>query len=169
MKQPLEGRQHTETIGDTDLQTLQSHALFGGLTREQLTLVAGLMQVERFARGHDIVREGDLGDRVYFILDGSVEILKTAQSTPPEARRIAVLHAGDTFGEMELIDIQPRSATVRALEDIRTLTLSHRALMEISSTSMELLCLLLMNMAREISRRLRRMNALVASSVFSAG
>jgi CRP/FNR family cyclic AMP-dependent transcriptional regulator len=170
METRRQGTQDAGTIDDADRQALQSHALFGGLGREQLDLVVPLMQVERFASAQDIVREREIGDRLYFILEGSVEILKASEdpNRVPD-RRLAVLGAGDTFGEMELLDIQPRSATVRALVDTRTLTLSNRALLQISRKNMEVFCLLLMNMARETSRRLRRMNALIASSVFSAG
>ena len=72
---------------------------------------------------------------------------------------------GDTFGEMELIDIQPCAATVRATEDSVVLTLSNTDFHKISKMDLKSFTLIVMNLAREISRRLRRMDALLAKSI----
>jgi CRP-like cAMP-binding protein len=145
---------------------LAKHALFGGLQPQELDLLRSLMKEERFPAGHDIVKEGDLGDRLYFIRAGSVAVIKACPDEPGATAQLAVLHAGDTFGEMELIDIQRRSATVRALEDVDALSLSNRDLYRISQENMHTFAMLVMNVAREISRRLRRINARMASALF---
>lgn len=149
--------------------SLDKHALFGGLQPQELELIRSLMKEERFAAGTEIVKEGDLGDRLYFIVEGSVEVIKQSAVEPACIAQLAVLHAGDTFGEMELIDIQRRSATVRALQDVIALSLSNRDLYRVSQENMHTFAMLIMNVAREISRRLRRVNALVSSSIFAAG
>ena len=148
---------------------LQSHALFGGISDEAIEKILPLLQEEKFSAGENIVGEGEDGDRLYFICEGSVEVFKSAD-TPEGAseRRLAVLAVGDTFGEMELIDIQPRSATVRALETVRALSLSNADMYEIYKSDLETFTMIIMNMAREISRRLRAMDALVGSSLYSA-
>jgi CRP-like cAMP-binding protein len=81
---------------------------------------------------------------------------------------LAIFGKGDTIGEMELIDIQPRSASVRALENVLTLSLSHQDIYQIYKNNRNAFTMLVLNIAREISRRLRRMDALVGSSLFSA-
>jgi CRP-like cAMP-binding protein len=150
------------------LKFLQSHSLFGGLTDEQIARIRTLLEEEHFPRGTDIVTEGQPNDRLYFIYEGAVEVLKKGGSEHEEFEPIAGLGIGDAFGEMEFIDIQPCAATVRALEDVSTLTLSNRSLYQIYKWDLKAYAILIMNMAREISRRLRQMDAVVATSLYSA-
>ena len=103
---------------------------------------------------------------MYFIRRGSVEVLKNAGDANRK-RRLAVLNEGDTFGEMELIDVQNRSASVRALEELTVLTLGNEDMYEIFEHNRDAFIIILMNIAREISRRLRKMDALVASSLYA--
>lgn len=148
---------------------LQSHSLFGGILDDQLEEIRPLLEEAKFAKNDAIIREGEEGDRLYFICEGSVEILK--DPTPREddvPQRIAVLRAGDTFGEMELIDIQRRAATVVALEDVTTLTLSNADLYKIYKLNLKTFTMIVMNLARDISRRLRKMDALAASTLYAA-
>ena len=150
-----------------DQEFLQAHGLFGGLSSEQMHRIIPLLQHERFPAGSVIVNEGDRGDRLYFICAGAVEVLKELDTA--EGRRqeqLAVLEVGESFGEMQLIDIQPRSATVTALEDVETVSLSNAALQELHDRDLPTFTMIIMNMARAISRRLRKTDALLASSVY---
>ena len=145
---------------------LQSHCLFGGLSEEDLAIIKPLTNEEKFDKDEVIVEEGGKGDRVYFICEGSVEILKKVKlSTGTVVQRIATLEVGDTFGEMELLDVQPCIATVRALEPTYVLTLSNMSLYRISKMNLKAYTMIILNLARAISRRLRRMDALVAGSL----
>lgn len=147
-----------------DLAYLKKHSLFGGITDEAFEHIKPLLRVARFPAGTVIVDEGTVNDRIYFIFEGVVEIVKRAATQAGEARHIALMHEGDTFGEMELIDVQPCAATVRAVEDTATLTLSNHDLYRISKVDMKTYALLLMNLAREISRRLRVTDDLIAQT-----
>ena len=151
------------------LEFLRTHPLFGGINDNDLKLVRKLFKKEFFLQGQNIICEGELGDRLYFIHKGSVEILKKVV-TPEreEEERIAVLFAGDTFGEMEIIDVQPRVATVRAMRKTETLSLSNADLYKVSQKNLQAFTIIIMNIAREISRRLRKMDAMVAGSLFAA-
>ena len=75
-------------------------------------------------------------------------------------KRIAVLGVGDVFGEMELIDMQRRSATVRALEAVSVLALSNGDLFRIYESDLPTFTLIVLNLARELSRRLRSIDDL---------
>ncbi|MCK4541239.1 MAG: cyclic nucleotide-binding domain-containing protein [Spirochaetales bacterium] len=148
-----------------DLTALHNNSLFGGITEDEIEKIRHFFQVEKFTKGQFIEKEGKEGDRIYFIVQGSVEILK-ALTHKEKNRRITVLKEGDTFGEMELIDVQPCAASVRALEDTTTLTLTNRGLYEVSKTNLKTFSLLIMNLAREISRRLRKMDDFFAEKCF---
>ena len=157
-------------MATVSLRLLKSHALFGGVADTDLRQIRSLLCEKRFSKGRKIICEGEPGARIYFIAKGSVEVLKkTSPARYAKLKRIAVLRKGDTFGEMELIDTQASVATVRALQDTVTLTLSSKDLYQIAKWNLKAFTLILMNLAREISRRLRRMDALVASSLFSGG
>lgn len=148
---------------------LQSHSLFGGILDDQLEEIKPLLEEVKFARGDTIITEGEEGDRLYFICEGSVEILKDPTPRDDDVpQRIAVLGAGDTFGEMELIDIQRRAATVVAIEEVTALTLSNADLYRIYKLNLKTFTMIVMNLARDISRRLRKMDALAASALYTA-
>lgn len=145
-----------------DFSYLKQHSLFGGITEEAFSAIRPLVETRDFAPGEKIVTEGALNDRIYLIVRGSVEIIKEMHEHPGQYRYITGMAEGETFGEMELIDIQPCAATVRTLEATTTLSLSNRDLYTISKQDMKTYALLIMNLAREISRRLRATDELVA-------
>ena len=147
-----------------DIKMLQANSLFGGLTDEEAEKIHSLLEEEHYPKGADIIREGETNDRLFFLAKGSVNILKKSARDDDEGEVIAHLSQGDAFGEMELIDIQPSVATVRAAEDVEALTLSHQDLYTLYQWNVKTFAIIVMNMAREISRRLRKMDAVVAAS-----
>jgi len=76
------------------------------------------------------------------------------------------MHTGDTFGEMELIDIQPCAATVRAETDTTAVTFTNADLYHISKWNLKTYAMIIMNLAREISRRLRANNSLLSLELY---
>ena len=140
---------------------LQQQPLFGGVDSQAMRAIVPLLREENFASGELIVREGDQGDSLFVICSGSVEVLKSSpEAETPFGDRIAVLKVGDVIGEMELIDMQNRSATVRALEPVSTLALSNGDLFSIYESDLPTFALLVLNLARELSRRLRNIDDL---------
>jgi CRP-like cAMP-binding protein len=145
---------------------LQAHCLFGGLSEEDIAMIKPLLKEERYDTHEVIVEEGGQGDRVFFICEGAVEVLKKVKlSDGIVVQRIATLDVGDTFGEMELLDVQPCIATVRTMKPTHVLTLSNMDLYRISKLNLKTYTMIILNLARAISRRLRRMDALVAGSL----
>jgi CRP/FNR family cyclic AMP-dependent transcriptional regulator len=142
-------------------QFLQEQPLFGGVDDDAMEAIVPLLQEVTFAAGEVIVREGDDGDAMFLICTGAVEVLKAGPEVDDGlGRRIAVLGVGDVFGEMEVIDMQRRSATVRALEPVTALALCNGDLFRIYESDMPTFTLIVLNLARELSRRLRRIDEL---------
>jgi CRP/FNR family cyclic AMP-dependent transcriptional regulator len=136
---------------------LRRYSLFGGLMEHQLARLSEFLQVERVATGAVIVNEGDHGDRLYCIHQGRVAVRKRLADGSGDVL-LAELQAGDTVGEMELIDLQPRTSTVIALEPCVLLGLRVRDILALSREDLPGYTLVVMNLARDLSRRLRKMD-----------
>ena len=98
------------------LRALRPVPIFRGLTKETLFDVARMTTEVTHPAGATVVREGDPGDSLCIIVEGSVEVHKGG-------RVVAQMTAGDFFGEISLFDGEPRSATVVAVDDVVLLTL----------------------------------------------
>jgi len=95
--------------------------LFHGVSTEELRVVANEFEEELFFSGDIIFLRGDLGEKMYVIDEGSVGVSLQQQTRDNEF--VAVLGAGECFGEMGLLDGSPRSATVKVLSSARILSL----------------------------------------------
>jgi CRP-like cAMP-binding protein len=133
---------------------LQKYSLFGGLLEDQIDQILPLMEQEDYEAGDNIIVEGQPNDRIRFILNGRVAVVKNHVT-------LIEFNEGDAFGEMEVLDVMPSAATNVALEPTRVLSISNRALRNIYKTDIKAFSLMLMNLARDLSRRLRKMNDLV--------
>ncbi len=80
-----------------------------------------------YKAGEIIVRHGDMGDCMYVIQTGKAEVL---QERDDHEIRLGILTDGDVFGEMSLFERAPRSATVRALTDLRALTVDKKTFLQ---------------------------------------
>src|SRR5262245_33410875 len=113
----------------------RSH-LMQGMTDRTLEAIGDMTTEVRFAPGEAIVREGDLGDAFFVITAGSAVVEHDGQ-------QLRQLGEGDFFGEISLIDGQPRTATITATEEVSALTLGRtqfqRLLDEHPSVRLELL------------------------------
>ena len=138
-----------------DSSVLQRYSFFGGLEQEQIGIILPLMEQEVYEPGTDIIIEGKPNDKIRFILEGRVGVIKGDVV-------LVELDKGTIFGEMEVLDVMPAEATVRSLTATSVMSLSNRALREIYKADIKTYSLLLMNIARDISRRLRRMDDLAA-------
>jgi CRP/FNR family transcriptional regulator, cyclic AMP receptor protein len=151
-----------------DPSFLKRHGLFAGLDEEDLSDLPALFRIGNFQRGERIITEGERGGALYVIYQGGVDILKQIVSREGESQeKIASLHAGDTFGEMELLDQQPRSATVVAHANTVVLALDNVDLHKLNLRNTRVYATMLLNLAREVSRRLRATDQYLAVSLFS--
>ena len=106
------------------IRGLKTFKLFSRLPDEELACLAGVMEEKIFPAGTVILQEGDPGDHMYLLLEGTVEVLKTTLFGDPYVTAYLKDSYHCSFGEMALIDQGTRSATVRAKTDCRTLSLS---------------------------------------------
>jgi CRP-like cAMP-binding protein len=102
-------------------------SLFSGLPRRELKKVATLAQLRSFTDGKTIVREGAAGDAFFAILDGEAKLQTQSGLTRD-------LHAGDSFGELALIDGAPRAATIVAVGDVSVARIPRPAFLELLRT-----------------------------------
>jgi CRP-like cAMP-binding protein len=92
---------------------------------------------------------------MFVVERGGVEVRVRRDPDTEDTLVVATLGPGDCFGEMSLLDIQSRSATVRTVGETSLLVLRYRELREIRRRDPEAFLLLVLNLAREVSRRLR--------------
>lgn len=135
---------------------LKKIPLFGDLTSKELERIGTICQEEKFPRGEHVFEEKDEGDKIYIITDGEVRISKFVPGIGEEA--LAILKAGDFFGEMSLIDDEARSATVIAHEDCVLLSIEQKKFEEFLFLDKELAYTVLWGFVRTLNKRLRETN-----------
>jgi CRP/FNR family cyclic AMP-dependent transcriptional regulator len=145
-----------ETSAKVRVDQLSSVALFDGLTPEALALIASVTREEAFGSGERLFRYGDLGDKLYIILDGKVRISREVGTMGEEA--LAVLGPGEVFGEMALLDESPRSAGAVAHEACRVLTIAKDAFDDLLFLNKDLAFEVLWSCVRMLTVRLREAN-----------
>lgn len=139
---------------------LREVGLFGALSDEFLQHLTESLSVVRVMVGETVFREGDPAREMYVVLDGEMEVLK--KSRRGRETRVAILGPNDAFGEMSIIDMQPRSATVRALGSARLLKISTEEMDALYRYDLKSYTLIVLNLARDLSRRLRVTDGLLA-------
>jgi signal transduction histidine kinase len=134
--------------------------LLGPLPAEVLAALQTAAVERRFPAGTDIFHEGDAGDGLYIVRQGRVEI--SGAVGPGQRRVFAQISPGEIFGEMAVIENQPRSATATATEDpTLVLFIPHAAILIAVRRSPDLALFLL----REVSHRLREFNRVYLAEV----
>jgi len=137
----------TEGIDKHLVEMLQSVPLFSGLKDKQIKTVLGSGKQLRFDTGDQIVKEGDSGVGFYLIVDGNVEVRR-------KGKLLSKLGSGDFFGEMSLLDKQPRSADVVATTPVTCFGLTSWAFSGIVRSEPDIA----VNLMQELAKRLRRTN-----------
>lgn len=138
------------------IDLLRKIPLFDNLTEQELEKIAKICVRESHAKDTVMFFEGDPGNRCYILTKGQVRISKFIPNIGEEA--LAVLKAGDYFGEMALIDNFPRSAHAIVNSDIDALSISKTDLDRLLTEDRELGYKLLWAFTRTLSKRLREMN-----------
>jgi CRP-like cAMP-binding protein len=135
---------------------LERHPLLVNLTPDQLERISRAGEVESYNPAEPIVVEGSLGDALFLILSGQVAVHKGAQT-------FATLDAGEFFGEMSLVEPAPRSATVTSMSATFLFRLPHDALRSLITEDPHAASVLLVQVVKTLSERLRRANQMLSS------
>ena len=137
---------------DSRIQALQRMAIFGGIRADVLRLVLNASAPVYVPKGQFFFHQDDQAKSVFVLEAGEVEVLKLWNG---QQYLLCRLRQGDCFGEVALMDLFPRSASVRAIEDCMAIELSTASFQQIYETDLEQFALIQMNIGREVSRRLR--------------
>ncbi len=128
-----------------------------GLSAAELRLLATYSREERFAPDAVIFGEGERGDKLYIVVDGQVRISRHLQGMGEEA--LTILGRGDVFGEMALIDEEPRSAHARAhTSGCTVFTVDRQRLEEVLEMDPDAAHQFLTLLCQILCRRIRSMN-----------
>jgi CRP-like cAMP-binding protein len=139
---------------------LSGSPLFEMLSNQELEAVAELCQLRALGAGETLFDEGELGDSVFVVASGEVDVLR--RDAHGQLKSIATLEAPQFFGEMSLIDKEYRSATVRAKTPASVLRLTTEDLTTFRKSHRDGFTFVIINIARMLSARLREMNSQVA-------
>lgn len=112
---------------------LEGIPLFKPLPERELELLARDSSLLRYAGGEVLVKQGELGDSLYIIQDGCVEVTVRADEMH-RAMKVAELGPGSFFGEMSLLTGDPRSATVTAREETIVVVVKKRGMERVFQT-----------------------------------
>lgn len=137
-------------IDQTEL--IRKTPVCGGLKRETLQLVLSQSEQLEIPSGEFFFRQGEVGDCLFVIRCGTAVVQRTWQGQPIVLARIK---PGDCVGEMSLIDLQRRFASVKAEQDCHVIRIPYTALMKLCQSDIEQYAMVMMNLGREVSRRLR--------------
>lgn len=149
-------------LASDDLEFLTGLAVFGGVPRPDLARIAEHFEIRTIDGPAEVFAEGSAAREMFVVRAGELEVTK--KNGRGADIRVATLRAGDCVGEMGLIDVQPRSATVRTLGPATLIVLTSRTLATIAEREPNTWTILVMNIAREISRRLRRADELLVGA-----
>lgn len=139
------------------LAVISSSPLFEMLSSTELAHLSELAEQRSYAVGEPVFEEGELGDSLYVIVRGEVEVVR--RDSGGVSLPLTVLTAPDFFGEMSLIDKEYRSATVRARTEAVLLRLTTQHLATFRQTHRDGFTFVVINIARILSARVREANA----------
>ena len=134
------------------LELLQRMPIFGAIRDDALLFLLDQAREVSVAAGAYFFSENDQANSMFVLESGRVVVFKSWQG-----RDVVLNHmqAGDCFGEMALMDLCPRSASVRAETDCVAIEFGSGDLMRLFERDAEQFALIQMNMGREVCRRLR--------------
>ncbi len=147
------------------VEELAQLGLFASLDEATLRLLARRLRVRDVGVAEVVYEEGQAGRAMFVVLHGEVGLFK--QSPGGNDTQVATARSGDWFGEMALLDVMARPVTVRASQATRLLMLCPTDLDAVYRSNIKMYALLVMNMARQLSRKLRTAEQTLANALTS--
>ncbi len=147
-----------------DQQFFQKIFLLQDMAADELQAILKIARFQTYPAGAVIIHEGEAGTSMFIMREGEVDITKrlslVLDEEVPRERIIIRLKAdeGVCFGEMALLENEPRSATVTAATDCRLLEITREDFLRLIQQDRDLGCKLLLRLAQLLSRHLRKTN-----------
>ena len=117
--------------------------LFGGVSKRGMKEIAKIADEIDLPAGKELIREGDPGRQFFVLLDGEAEVRR-------KGRKVNTLGAGDFFGEMALIDGEPRSATVVAVSDVYVMTITRAKFLKLLESEPKIALAIMATLTRRL-------------------
>ncbi|MBF9239098.1 cyclic nucleotide-binding domain-containing protein [Hymenobacter sp. BT683] len=150
---PLSAMSHAPTTADARISALErvvvlkSTALFAQTPENVLSSIVPIMREVTFQEGEEIFAKGDIGTSLFIVHDGQVGIFNGSQ-------QLATFGPGDFFGELALLDTEPRSASAAALSQVLAFRLDQEDFYDVMEERGEVL----RNIMRMLCQRIRQQN-----------
>lgn len=158
---PIRGPEEADTLearagrsGDARIDHLRRVPLFNDCTDEELQRIAAISRTVETPAGTVVTELGKPGDSFFFIVDGRVSVQTPVGVGDP-------LRPGDFFGEMSLLDGEPRSATVTAMTDLRLLVIDRPQFWKLLNETPDLVRRILTILSRRVRRLEQAGNAML--------
>jgi CRP/FNR family transcriptional regulator, cyclic AMP receptor protein len=132
---------------------LRGIPIFGGLGESGLERIVGMMEQQTFPVGAVVCKQGESGRSMYVVRAG--ELIVKRHVTDGQVRVVRI-RPGDFFGETTLIEIHPMSASVVVEKAATLYRLTNKELYRLYQEDVQTYLMVVMNLARELSRRLRK-------------
>lgn len=135
------------------LNCIRGNTIFAGLSTQELAAIEKFMFVNNVEAGDCVFNEGEKGDYVCFVASGMLDVLKKNSAGLQVV--ITAIQAGNSIGEMALIDRQSRSASVRARETSSLVVLTRKGFDMIIRQHPDIAIRILINIAQKLSQNIR--------------
>lgn len=145
---------------NSTFQMLKSVPLFSGISPEGIQKLISKITIVRLTPNQVLFNEGDIGTSMYIIVSGRIKIYNT--SPKGDEKTITIFKKGDSFGELALIDGEPRSASAKAISFSELIKLDSFSFHELLQENYNMVKAVLI----ELSKRIRKTNAQVHDLVF---
>ncbi len=139
-------------------EVLRKAALFRDLSAPHLDLILTICEETFYNAGQFIFRQDDVGDALYLIADGEVDILLESSDEGNKPILLATLHSGEIFGEIVLLEAGHRTASARARTDAHLLRMPRRRLLGLLNDYPEVGYRIMRRMAIDLVNKLRSAN-----------
>lgn len=141
-------------------QLIQNVPLFSGISSDGIEKLLSQMVIVKLTPNQVLFREGDVGTSMYIVMNGKIKIYHT--SPKGDEKTITIFKKGDSFGELALIDGEPRSASAKALTFSELIKLDAFSFHELLQENYNMVKAILI----ELAKRIRKTNAQVQDLVF---
>jgi CRP-like cAMP-binding protein len=141
-------------------EILKKIGLFEGMSDRELDMLLALTTTKKVKKRGYVCRKGDPGNALFAVLEGRVKA--TSEGREGKEVVLSIMDPGDVIGEIALLDQQPRSATMRAVEDVTLLTLHRRDLLPFLERNPKAL----VRLSAVLARRIRNLTELMEDTVF---